>query len=308
MNNNIKELMEFEEIYGTFHVIKNMNTKDRSWRLFPIFCKRELEFDNYIINHREVFPDEVVFDFDLNDRKKLMYYYNRISTRLKSAKIDFKSYTTGGKGIHIHCFFPELMGFDVQKRSLLKEYILDHFSKKDKPYAGLDYQLCYRHMIRAAHGFHEKTGKNKDLLHTYRKLIKGDNKIPLDAMRRLAKKKVTCSNKTFINNGYTFNCIDYLSGQDFANYEDGRKRALTLLASYYYGINPTEAENILSQWNDYKLNGYFNSYKITATINSAKKMHNSGRRYGCRAIQNLLNEISSASEVCESCPLYKGED
>jgi len=308
VSQNRRNLEKLNEEFGDFHVSFKIG---RKWELYSETIDK---WTFLPINHREVFPQEIVFDFDLNNQEKLTYYYKRIVVKLKKHNLKFYAFTTGGKGIHIHILFPEILKHDIKDRPLLKKSIIDYFFRDSKGnsfshLAKVDYQLCSRHLVRAEFGLHEKTRKYKEPLYEFTPLIKEDNKIPSGALELFKEElKPKKSRKGILSSTgikqVAFPCIQYLLSQDFAGNNDGRKRALIMLCSYFYSNLGKKGFSIIVEWNDYKLNGYFSEEQLNSKWDSMKKMVDGGKRFGCTSMKYLLNEFGRQIEVCEKCVLY----
>ena len=313
MNKNRSHLRKLYETYGDFHVCKKLGIK---WELFSKIDEDLVDFNE--INHREVMPIEVVFDIDVKDDKKSLFYSNKITSKLTQKKISFNAYNSGNKGFkvqspnHIHVFFPELANYPYEERCLMKEAIIDYFIGSYKQYANIDYQLCNKHMIRAEYSLHEKSGKEKQLVEKFRgRFSLKRNAIPQVAIDTFTKTKLdreTRKKKVLTNTGITrveFPCIKYIMGEDFIALKDGKKRAMTILANYFNQEEKCDVYNVLSEWNDYKLNGAISPAKIRGAIYSIEKMHKDGRKFGCRYIKQLLDELKVTDVVCGNCMLNK---
>lgn len=300
---NHGNLIDLYAEYGPFHTSIYIKNK---WRLYPKDYS-----DNFkgTINHREVLPSEVVFDLDTECQKRQKLYLNKLITKLDRGKYTYDSYHTGGKGSHTHTFWEGLAQLSTEDRSLMKECILNaFFNKRERVYAGVDYQLCTRHLVRAEYGLHEKTLNRKLPISS-----NGDrhkfNKIPAKAKIEYMKRKMDKKERAKIVRSGTgisraaFPCVTTLLSQDFAKNKDGRKRALNILSCYFYKNVGDKGINTIKEWNDYKLNGYFKEHQVERSFKNMKAMVDSGKSYGCRATGNLLGEFGLKDEVCSICIL-----
>jgi len=76
---------------------------------------------------RTTLPNEIVLDFDDEGR----YKRNAplfAKTDLERRNINFIGYTTGGKGIHIHIYYNELLRLPLYQRIKKKKQIILHYS------------------------------------------------------------------------------------------------------------------------------------------------------------------------------------
>ena len=295
--------------YGKFHFIYSMH-RPQKWKIYPDELDSR-DTDETIINHREIFPCEIVFDFDLVSPKHLKFYYSEVSKRLKKYKMSYTAYNSGGKCSveklpnHVHVFIPEVGRIPTENRKLYKEQILKFFLGKYEHSSHVDFQLCSRHMVRAEGGKHEKTGREKILISTYEPTIQKENMLPpvlkniiVEKLNDLHSRKEGVT--THVKTDSVFPCVEYLMSQDFGSLGDGRQRALTILSNFYYKTLGEAGYDKVREWNDYKLNRYFNEGKLKSTFNSIKKMVDEGRRYGCTTIKRLLKEFNK-EKICKTC-------
>jgi len=300
MHDNRKFLNKlFNEQGVDFHVAKQLGQK---WELYTDaiigFSSR------FPINHREIFPDEVVLDFDTKSKDDRNKAYHLIVSRLKKHKFAFNAWSTGGKGVHIHLFFPELKKVPNEQRSIYKEEIIKYIAAQQINTAKIDFQLCGRHLVRSEFGTHEKTGKDKLPIEEYTPLIKQDNKIPDKVISAVKRRTLNSRHtQTRVAGKMAFPCVNYLVSQDFAGIKDGRARALFILASYAYNnLGMAKGLDLLNQWNDYKMNGYFKEQELKSKLMHIKR---NKIQVGCRYIKYLLTELGITNKVCGTCLLEK---
>lgn len=102
-------------------------------------------------NHRGILNDEVVFDFDAEDKELNKTNAKEVMNIFNEQKINYSAWDTGGKGIHIHTFWKDLN--KLSRPIIVKKTIL-------KMYGGgrhIDYQLSGRHLIRTEWGLYDKS-------------------------------------------------------------------------------------------------------------------------------------------------------
>lgn len=298
---------------GDFHAVLTIGQK---WKLASELLQNSPDYMQ--INHREVLPSEIVIDFDTKDEDKLKRYYGELRKRMHAWKIPYTSYTTGGKGIHVHIFNDAVAKEPVETRPLLKKIFIDqlflHGTQNWAVHGGVDYQLCSRHLVRSEYGMHEKTGRDKMPLHTFKTSYYDSNRLPpkvglalIEEKSRLREQKKQFSNVSYTGTGLKgveYPCIQYLISQDFAGMKDGRKRALPILCSYFYSTYGEKGFQEVLQWNEYKLNLYFTEEKVLNTWKGIKKMVEGGKRYGFRSIRNLLQELGlNEQQINELCTI-----
>lgn len=231
---------------------------------------------NGYINNREVFPDEIVVDLDIDsdgiDRKainkEVVGLRNRLSSRFVALNINHEIWKSGGDGEHIHMMFPSLFEYGFLDRKLIKREFIRTFGRGHLRNKINTAHICsaYKPMITL-----EKTKNRKGGI---KKLVKEvivnykQNILPEIVTNRAIENK-----KNFIKKEIKYvdgkpQEIALLEKEDFLNMKDGRRRALFVLSSYYCCINKNDDDvfTILSEWNKYKLNAYFNSRTILNEI------------------------------------------
>jgi len=115
-------------------------------------------------NHRTVFPSEIVIEYDNEDKRLNYKLAQRVIRKLANDGISYSMWFSGNKSTHIHAFFdmqqPE--NRRVLKRSILLKYAtIHHRGTKYKPDLNVASQ---NHLIRAEHGVHESTGRQKSFI------------------------------------------------------------------------------------------------------------------------------------------------
>lgn len=261
--------------------------------------------DSIPYNHRDVLPNEVVFDFDEEEYEDNAHQAAKVSTILNRAGIKHSVWVTAGKGMHIHTSWRGLA--KVAEPRLLKNLIADHFLQGTK--IKVDRQLMGRHMVRMEWGHHEKALPEEKF-----KTIKIDrghfklNDVPKEVWP-LYKQKVI---------GYALTrmrwegkevpkqepyCMKYFMSQEYREKRDGGKRAMFVVASYYRDLPDKELGNILLQYNNYVLKKPVLKEQIYATIMSVR--NNKGRPVGCAYRHDLLKDIG-CRDVVEKCDLLRG--
>lgn len=129
-----------------------------SWRDRCKYLSKEYEpLKPY--NHRSVLDNEVIFEYDLDDKQKNRELVDEISKRLTKDNIKWSKWKSGNKSVHLHCLFNIK---DLASNPTFKRAVLRYYSKglplPDMRLAGEN------HLIRAEFGVHEKTGNHKELI------------------------------------------------------------------------------------------------------------------------------------------------
>jgi len=231
-----------------------------------------------VINHRERFADECIIDVDgdFEDGEKVELSEKQLAEiivkRLDDEGYNYALYKSGGAGLHVQLLFPELLTYTVNDRKLLQRTFLKnigkgHINKKDGRA-----HVCLHpgSLIQLERAKHRKGGVKKLLYIRNNSVVK--NFFPdslLEEFQR-EKQRLQETQKLPRIKGKPKE-IEFLETEDFKSMRDGRDRALFILAAYYkQTMNDDELFTYLSEWNKYRLNGYFNSRTIRSKIKSTK--------------------------------------
>lgn len=233
------------------------------------------------VSQREVFPDEIVFDIDmekdlpLSEAKRQSKEIGKvICRRLKDLGYAHSFWMTGGSGCHVHTFFPELANMHpnearMLKRSLLKE--IGHGFIRPRKYQGR-VQLQSLTTIQLECAPHRKGG-TKSLIVNYE--TRKPNVLQ-DSYRKMAEEEKK-QNKLFKESQLNTsknkkpNAILFLETEDFYNLKDGRDRALFVLTAYYKQfLEGDELFATLDAWNQTIMKGYFKGQTIKAKMKSTR--------------------------------------
>lgn len=251
---------------------------------YPWINYKTPEYEEFItkegyVSQREVFPDEVVFDIDMKSdvSKSLLVATSqemglRIVDKLVKEKINYKLWTSGGSGSHIHCFFPELNNLTHQDRFLMKKIIIRYFARgmlymRSDDLGKVQTQTLTTIQIEDA--IHRKGGVKSFIQGT--EFI--DSKIPIFLYDELtAYKKQYQDLYDKINrdvNKTKPKVISYLESLEFAKLGEGRKRAMFALCAYYKKIyDDDDVLELMNIWNSKVLNNYLSQKQIRATCKS----------------------------------------
>jgi hypothetical protein len=242
-----------------------------------------------LYNHREIFPNEVVIEYD-NKTKCINELYTKIITkRLKKNKILYDLWYSGNKSIHIHTFWdiPEVKYLSLLKKAIMFE-LTDGLQHPDLRLSSDG------HLIRAEYGLHESTNKNKSpMKHNSRLLV--FNKITKEIWDRyniltseLLHRKVTTTSSN-IKEHPAFKII--FNPESFKEVDDGRERAMFFLLQVLKKdyTTPNDLFVFIYEW--YKYSG---GYKLSKDeIKRKVKYHwNKDYNLGVNYLENLVKELS----------------
>jgi len=297
--------------------------------------------DNYLegkaYNHRSILKNEVVAEYDEDDKELNKKAINEFIDRIKSMKWSYSLWTSGNKSMHCHFFIEprECSNIPLLKNTILRQLGTYYYNKetknlifdrnkvpreefntfgylnKDSKYREIlpDLKLCSdNHLIRAEFGIHEKTGFTKELIKTYKDPLKF-NIITEDlwlaysnAVTQVTRQK-TSNYLTEVNALPEFRLL--LDCDRFRNYGDGRERALFALIHL---LKPkyTKKEDLMEflvTWYKYssKASPDLSDNQIRNKIN-----YHWGRNYiiTVKFLRDILEDINAMGEVVEA---YKKE-
>jgi hypothetical protein len=310
----------YHKIYGNYRVQLLLMKRAYNWINYGTKEYEEYlkEINPNTPNNRERMLDEVVFDVespklktDIFDKKKkrIKETYEEISKRMKKDyNLSFSGWWSGGEGVHIHSFFPELKKFSKYDRGIIKGLLLKKicygFLTHDKEGKKGKIDLQKTPFIQLECAKHRKGGV-KTLIEEH---YVGTNKIPEEVMKDFYKIKIEYRKKKpveFKKNSMP-SCIKYLRYEDFRNLEDGRQRACFVLAAYYANytnLNKGEVFDELKKWNFDSCRGSLTDSYIKSQINMTfNHQKNGGKKMGCGFIKQLLIDVG-ISGLCVGCDI-----
>lgn len=296
-----------EEYLEHYYKKYGFNFKEQCWNKYPNpWCEygtpqhKEYIQKHGFINHREIFPDEIVCDIDchseivLDDikRQKCLEVGEIISKRLEAEGYSFSYWKSGGLGVHIHLFFPELLLYSKTNRLILKKLFWKKIAPEYLHSQEDEAHICQGNpiLIQAELAPHRKGGI-KTLIKQH--INPEDNTFPLDVLQDYQTKKIDYikSNDVITLNPDVPRAIQLLETEDFSTIRDGRNRALFVLACYWsHFLDKDQLFMKLDKWNRYQLRGYLNNRQIRATINSVFKREKRPL-FPYNYLRNLLEEL-----------------
>lgn len=283
--------------YGSFRVQLFLGRPNKWTNYTP--KDHPKQFDDFP-NHRERFVDELIIDFDGTPPDSITHGTAGFS-RFKDRDIECSLWGSGGDGMHLHAFFPELRTMHPEDRKTMLEVMKKTLLAGLLRPAGLDSHVCggkptlyQTECCRHRKGGY-KTLKNK---HTTNK----QNKIPNDCWKNYhinKRKKAEEAEKyakleATLDKGGKPAYINYLESEKYYSINDGRKRAAFIIASYYGNQEPTKhyIMSKLREWNSYTLRGNLNDQLLKSVAESVIRYHqNGGIRIPHKFARDLLEEI-----------------
>jgi len=248
-----------------------------------------------------------VLDLDGDTEEENFIALKELVKRFVLLKIKYTAWHTGGKGYHIHTFWNRLD--TVSEPKLMKDTIIKHLVGTVK--AKVDFQLSGRHLVRMEGGLYEK--KFQDRLYKNLSIKQGEhfeeNTIPSTIWAEYAKEVLKWAlrrlNPTKDKRPFKGmpNCMKHILSSDFRKYDDGGKRSLFIIASYYRKMEDEKLFQLLDGFNQYRLKIPLSRYQIKSTISSVRE--HKGRPVGCAYRHALLREIGAGKEA-EKCELARG--
>lgn len=275
-----------------------------------------LDKDTY--TDRQIMPDELVIESDLNTEPMNRSVYKRITYVLKK-HFSYLVWFSGGKSYHIHLMFPELKDIkDDKDRMLMKQLIIrwvygctktlsrcaqcsgvwGYIDGKPQKCALLkhkvDMQLTGKHLIRIEGAEHPKTGGQKILV---AKNIKDEsNTIPkkvLEVYKEIKEGNSKRSTKPLEQPTELKLCQKMLYTNKLG---DGKKRAAFVLFKNFkrlYGVD--KAIQLLNDWNAKHYNGDIDTSGIVFSGTDDNQAP------GCNYTRDILREAGL------DCPCGRGE-
>ena len=249
--------------------------------------------DRYIpntpYNHRSILRNEVVVEFDNEDKKKNETFINAVRKSLHKDGISYHLWFSGGKSYHLHFLINTKTASNIK---LLKTVILRYYSEglPELP----DMRMAdNNHLIRAEYGLHENKGTYKKLVFKSRNYLK-INELPQAVWSEYVKKMTTVvKRRTTIDMKDVLNSKELalvLSSTDFRNkIGDGRERLLWMLIHLLKSKHTKESLNrYLWEW--YKYSG---GYKLSLEDIKSKVNYHWNRNYNITidSISDLLKEL-----------------
>jgi hypothetical protein len=289
-------MKEFRERYGDFVVAYHPNPVS-SWQYVNVGSPdyKLLLGRDKTPNHRYIFPDELVLDVDVDDKKLQEESVKELIIKLNTLKLKFSLWKTYQKH-HFHLWFPEIKDLDTNIRSDIKYELINFICGRELMKKGkIDTQLISKHLIRGEYGLYEK----KYLLYINKSLVLGDhfnleNVVPDRVKMRVFHKKSVPKNRNYdkkIYKGETPECVKYLLSQDFSSLKDGRDRAF-FFVTWWFRENSSSFDEWkfqVEKYNKYVLNGYFNKSIVNAKISYSNK--NRDRNFSHKYVHRLLDEL-----------------
>jgi hypothetical protein len=236
-------------------------------------------------NHRSILTNEVIIEYDFDDKEKNKELVKEVSRRLYKDGMSHALWYSGNKSCHLHCFISVNNATNI---SLLKKTFIRHYTK-DLPTP--DLQLCSgNHLIRAENGLHESTKLKKTL-------IMKDTRYPfvndlakevwekyIHAVRESISRRIVYNSRSLTDlKGFKY----IVTSHEFREAEDGRERAMFMLihvlkASYKDKIQ--EFIKFIQEW--YRYSG---GHKLTEKQIEGKVRYHWNRSYNIT--ENYLNDL-----------------
>jgi len=278
--------------------------------------------EDYEAEHREIFPDEIIIETDMQSKIENKKYSIRLCKRLRLNGFSYNKYDSGNKSKHIQLFFPQLKRvYSSDKRKKIKELFVRWLvgCKRNYPSCNycngskrgdemidcevvtknIDMQLFGKHMIRMEYSIHPKTLRLKTLEEEYD--TGEDNILPKKTVKQFNKsfKHINYSKSHDNKNVSDMMCIHYFLNKPI---DDCRARVcFTVTNNLIKSKSAQEVKDILFNWNKKILNEYLTIQQIDNNIKGALR---SKQHPGCNYNKGLLRELGVLS-VCKYCNYEK---
>jgi hypothetical protein len=283
-------------------MLVHRETRTCSWANRALFLSEEYNpITPY--NHRSILYNEVVIEYDYEDKELNEKLATLVTDRLRDDKIKYSKWFSGGKSYHVHILVNPNKCRNI---SLLKNVICRYYGtfyknpedgkiykeKKSETFIKIipDIRLCAEnHLIRAEYGAHEGTGNLKTLVSkspgypevceitedVWKEYIKQQSTV---IMRRVS----TDVNKITDLPGFKYIATSHL----FREAEDGRERAMFILIHSLkddYRDDKVGFIRYIQDW--YKYSG---GYKITDNQIKHKVCYHWDKSY---SLNKFLNDL-----------------
>jgi hypothetical protein len=259
-------------------------TETSSWR-DRCFYLDEKYISNTPYNHRSILTQEVIIEYDFEDKEENKRLAREVARRLIKDDISYALWYSGNRSYHLHCF---ISINNATNLPLLKKTFIRHYTK-DLPTP--DLQLCAgNHLIRAEYGIHEKTKLKKTLLMK-------DSRYPfINKLNQEIWDKYIEEVRESINRRIIYNARDITSlvgfkyivtSHEFRESEDGRERAMFMLIHVLkdkYKDRMSEFITFIQEW--YRYSG---GYKLSSKQIESKIRYHWNRHY--TVTENYLNDL-----------------
>ena len=242
-------------------------------------------------NHRSLLYNEVVIEYDYDDMELNKELARRASIKLRDDGYSFARWSSGNKSHHVHFFIDvrESKNIPLLKNITMKRY--GRFFRKDGRFISEYEEGCevlmpdlrlasVTHLIRAEYGIHEKTGKNKSLIHKsadYPRL----NELSEEVWRKYSSKqaaiirrRMTMTTKDLKDSELVKQLLDTTKFRETVG--DGRERIMFCLIHLIKHKYQTKEELTKYLWDWYK---YTSGYKMTEQDVVQKVRYHWARQY-----------------------------
>lgn len=273
-------------------------TEKHSWSDRTLYLSEDYNpYKEY--NHRSLLDNEIVIEYDLEDKELNKKYVDIIRERLTKDGIIYSLWHSGNKSIHLHVLVDTK---EAKNLSLLKNAFIRVYSE------GLplpDMRLIGKHLIRAEYGINEKTGVRKVRLRGSTRSLKDFSLSTIpdkvwdkykELMVRVVKWKETNNLKDLANSDAVKLILDTVR---FKEFRDGRERALFMLIHLLKGNYRSDKKGFvkyLQEW--YRYSG---GYKLSDSAIENKVSYHWNRDYniGKNYILTFLDELGVDKHLYE---------
>jgi hypothetical protein len=248
-------------------------------------------------NHRVILKQEVVIEFDDKDPTSNLINAKLVASKLRKEGVKCAVWSSGNKSTHVHTLI------DVKEAKnipLLKNVFMRHYTE------GLplpDLRLATEnHLIRAEFGIHEKTGKQKILIHKDKDYPVLNNISHLVWTKYFNRQRFSVESRM---NKQVNRLVDHpglkwiLTSEQFRQADDGRERALFMLI---HVLKPDYKENkqglveFLCEWYHYSGGHGLSDNQIKAKVNYHwNKQYDFTQKY----LHELLESLGRTDLICE---------
>lgn len=304
-NKLLKRVRELKKVTGQENYVLCSHPAENSpWIRHPA---QEVKEDTHY-NHRTIFRDEIVIEYDDEDLNKNYDYAQRTSKKLTQHNIPHSTWYSGNKSYHVHLVL-DLQPYDDKHIRTVKETIMKYYGEHNIKRNGVitpDLNLAVQnHMIRAEHGIHEYTQKHKTIIdedYKYPELTslpKPVNKAVYKALRKAKKYIEKAQNNKEIDTTHIQKqpLYKYLRNpENMKRVGDGKKRFLFVLVNQLRQNGKTY-EDTLQEVKDWYYQAGGEEYTPEQIKSHVQHSYNNNYTPGKKYLESLKEDIQIEQKI-----------
>ncbi|HEY9705833.1 MAG TPA: hypothetical protein V6C58_25585 [Allocoleopsis sp.] len=272
----IKKLSSLTSLLTTYYkwqkqiLLVYRPTEDTNWTNRCLFLGEKYN-SNTPYNHRIILKNEIIIEFDEDDKKTNLKLVQEVISRLKKDGINYSLWDSGNKSYHCHIFVELGNATNIQ---LLKRCFIKYYCQgMQLP----DMQLCQEtHLVRAEFGVNEKSGKKKFLIENSKNYLEL-NYIPKKVwelynleQQKSFTKTIIKDTQELLNTPVLKTVLDTIRMKE--EVKDGRERILWMLSQLLKNkYSKDELKVFLNDWYTYSGGNKLTQRQINLKVDQAYK-------------------------------------